>query len=175
MRIMIAGAWDEEREDILQIASDLGSYLASKGVIVITGGGSGTPYAVNSGVHKESGTSIAFINSNRESDSEKETNIIATHKIYTEMGWDGRSVIAVKSADALVVLGGKNGTLNEITLAYLNKIPIFILENSSDLITRFRNFLLEDKYIDVRRNIPIVHFSTIDQLIEQLNVRMVSL
>ena len=61
-------------------------------------------------------------------------------RVATEMGWDGRSVLAVKSSDLLIVIGGCNGTLNEITLAYLNNIPIWVLEDSSEMILSFKNF-----------------------------------
>ena len=84
------------------------------------------------------------------------------------MGWDGRSLLAVKSSDLLIVLGGNNGTLNEITLAYLNKIPIFILRNSSDLITRFEKFLYKGKYIDIRENQEILFFDNIFKIINKI-------
>lgn len=165
---MVAGAWDESDERILEIAVRLGEELSRRGIIVITGGGKGTPHAVNRGVQNKKGISIAYISTSKEDDLDNKENSIITNPIYTGMGWDGRSVLAVKNADVLVVLGGANGTLNEITLAYLNKIPIYILKNSSELIRRFEEMLLEKKFIDQRRNVPICFFENIDILLNVL-------
>lgn len=63
------------------------------------------------------------------------------------MGWDGRSVLAVKSSDLLIVIGGCNGTLNEITLAYLNNIPIWVLEDSSEMICRLKIFYMRENIL----------------------------
>lgn len=168
MKVMVAGAWDESDEKILDVAVKLGEELSRRGIIVITGGGKGTPYAVNRGVQNEKGLSIAYISTSKESDLDHEENSIVTGSIYTEMGWDGRSVLAVKNSDVLIVLGGANGTLNEITLAYLNKIPIYILKNSSELITRLEGMLIEKKFIDKRKNVPICFFENIDILLDVL-------
>lgn len=62
-----------------------------------------------------------------------------------------------------------NGTLNEITLAYLNNIPIWVLEDSSEMICRLKNFLYEGKYIDKRKNVEIEFFNSAQSMIEKLN------
>lgn len=71
--------------------------------------------------------------------------------------------------DLLIVIGGCNGTLNEITLAYLNNIPIWVLEDSSEMICRLKNFLYEGKYIDKRKNVEIEFFNSAQSMIEKLN------
>lgn len=162
--IMIAGCWDESRQDLLEYAYNLARELSSKGYNIITGGGEGIPYYCNKGVNSVNGFNISFLNEGIGVDKENDTYKVVKFNVHTEMGWDGRSVLAVKSCDCLVVLGGANGTLNEITLAYLNKIPIFILKESSELIKRFKKFLINGKYIDERRNIEIVFFEKSDNL-----------
>ncbi|WP_215905244.1 hypothetical protein [Treponema phagedenis] len=83
-------------------------------------------------------------------------------------GGDGRSVLAIKSSDSLIVVGGCNGTLNEITLAYLNNIPIFIIEDSSEMIKRFKEFLIDGKYIDYRKNVEIKFTSDIEYIFKSI-------
>ena len=148
MKIMIAGAWDETNENLLSSAFQIAKVAAEKKHIIITGGGTGIP---NSATHCEGGHEPA------------------TFRVATEMGWDGRSVLAVKSSDLLIVIGGCNGTLNEITLAYLNNIPIWVLEDSSEMICRLKNFLYEGKYIDKRKNVEIEFFNSAQSMIEKLN------
>ena len=156
MNIMIAGAWDEKNHILLNNARLLAKNLSLMGNIIITGGGTGVPTYVNLGVQDAKGISIEFNNSNKIFTSQKNYSFT----IFTEMGWDGRSLLAVKSSDLLIVLGGNNGTLNEI--------PIFILRNSSDLITRFEKFLYKGKYIDIRENQEILFFDNIFKIINKI-------
>lgn len=165
MKIMIAGAWDEANQDILDAAERIASKVVEKGNMIITGGGTGIPEFAIRGAANAEGLSISFSNEghiNKMSD-------LSTFRVATEMGWDGRSVLAVKSSDLLIVLGGCNGTLNEITLAYLNSIPIWILRNSSEMINRFEDFLYLGKFIDKRSNVEITFFDSIGDIIDKID------
>ena len=133
--------------------------------IIITGGGTGIPNSATHGALAVNGISIAYSNEGHCEGGHEP----ATFRVATEMGWDGRSVLAVKSSDLLIVIGGCNGTLNEITLAYLNNIPIWVLEDSSEMICRLKNFLYEGKYIDKRKNVEIEFFNSAQSMIEKLN------
>ena len=42
----------------------------------------------------------------------------------------GREFVLVSSCDAIVVVGGGSGTLNEMTIAYQKKIPIFVMNGT---------------------------------------------
>lgn len=163
--IMVAGSWDETNPALQQDAITLGKTLALREHTVITGGGEGIPFYVNVGVHSVRGNNIAFINEGRMADRQADHYKVVKNNITTEMGWDGRSVLAVKACDYLIVLGGSNGTLNEMTLAYLHGIPIYVLADSSELITRFQKFLYKGKYIDVRENVEIMFFKTIQDIL----------
>lgn len=167
MNVMIAGAWDENNIETLELAKKVGEKVAEKGWTLVTGGGSGIPFAANEGSKNFNGNSIAFLY--RDKATEKmELSTNAKYNIYTDMGWDGRSVLAIKSSDLLIVVGGCNGTLNEITLAYLNSIPIFIIEDSSEMIKRFKAFLIDGKYIDYRKNIEIKFTSDIEYIFNNI-------
>lgn len=130
--------------------------LLKKKHIIITSGGTGIPDSATHGALSVNGLSIAY---SSEGHCESRTEP-ATFRVATEMGWDGRSVLAVKSSDLLIVIGGCNGTLNEITLAYLNNILIWILKNSSEMICRIERFLYKGKYIDKRKNVEIEFFDS---------------
>lgn len=164
MKIMIAGAWDEADSMLLNAAYEIAKAAARMGHIIITGGGTGIPDSATHGALDANGLSIAFSN---EGHSEK-TLEPSTFRVATEMGWDGRSVLAVKSCDALIVIGGCNGTLNEITLAYLNTIPVWVLRNSSEMISRLEDFLYEGSYIDRRKNVKIEFFDSPQRIIDNI-------
>lgn len=58
-------------------------------------------------------------------------------------GW--REFVLVSSCDAIVVVGGWSGTLNEMTVAYQKKIPIFAMKWTGGWADK-----LADQYIDER-------------------------
>lgn len=160
---MIAGAWDETDNELLSTAYQIAYEASKKNHIIITGGGTGIPNFATRGALDANGIGIAFSNEGHcESVPE-----LATFRVATEMGWDGRSVLAVKSSDLLIVVGGCNGTLNEITLAYLNAIPIWVLRNSSEMICRLEKFLYQGKYIDKRKNAEVVFFDSVQEIINR--------
>ena len=166
MKLMIAGAWDETDKKLLEVAYQIAKMAAEMSHIVITGGGTGIPSAATQGALAADGICIAYSNEGHcESTPEP-----ATFRVATEMGWDGRSVLAVKSCDVLIVLGGCNGTLNEITLAYLNNIPIWILRDSSEMISRLHSFLYLGKYMDERKNVEIEFFDSVQDIIKRIKL-----
>lgn len=164
MKIMIAGAWDESDNKLLKAAYEISKVAAEMGHIIITGGGTGIPDSATHGALDANGLSVAFSN---EGHSKKSLEP-STFRVATEMGWDGRSVLAVKSCDVLIVIGGCNGTLNEITLAYLNTVPIWVLRNSSEMISRLEDFLYEGLYIDRRKNVKIDFFDSPQGIIDNI-------
>lgn len=106
MKIMIAGAWDETNENLLSSAFQIAKVAAEKKHIIITGGGTGIPNSATHGALAVNGISIAYSNEGHCEGGHEP----ATFRVATEMGWDGRSVLAVKSSDLLIVIGGCNGT-----------------------------------------------------------------
>ena len=53
--------------------------------------------------------------------------------VYTGFGYAGRNLILTRSADAVIIIGGRIGTLNEFTVAFEDKKPIGILEDSGGI------------------------------------------
>ena len=63
-------------------------------------------------------------------------------------------------------------TLNEITLAYLNNIPIWILRDSSEMISRLHSFLYLGKYMDERKNVEIEFFDSVQDIIKRIKLEV---
>lgn len=52
----------------------------------------------------------------------------------------------VSSCDAIIAIGGGSGTLNEITVAYQKKIPIFVMKGTGGWADKLADQYLDDRY-----------------------------
>lgn len=59
----------------------------------------------------------------------------------------GREFVLVSSCDAIVVIGGGSGTLNEMTIAYQKKIPIFVMKWTGGWADRLADQYIDERYI----------------------------
>lgn len=91
------------------LAEQVGKEIAKRGAAVVCGGLGGVMEAVCKGARSEGGLTIGIIPSDFKDDANKYVQI----PIVTGMGI-GRNVMLVKSADALIAVGGGFGTLSEI-------------------------------------------------------------
>ena len=53
--------------------------------------------------------------------------------IYTGFEYSGRNLLLTRSADAVVVVCGRMGTLNEFTIAFEDQKPIGVLEGTGGI------------------------------------------
>jgi uncharacterized protein (TIGR00725 family) len=90
-------------------AYETGKLLASKNLVVLTGGKGGVMEAVGKGVIEKGGTVVGIL----PSAFTGESNEYCTIKIATGLG-HGRNAIIASSADIVIAIGGKAGTLTEI-------------------------------------------------------------
>jgi uncharacterized protein (TIGR00725 family) len=66
--------------------------------------------------------------------------------ITTGMGWM-RNTLVVRAADAVIMISGGIGTLNELTVAYEDK-PTVILEGTGGWADRIREIAYQGKHLD---------------------------
>jgi uncharacterized protein (TIGR00725 family) len=62
-----------------------------------------------------------------------------------------RNVLIIRSSDAVIMIAGGRGTLNELTIAYGRK-PVIILEGSGGWSDRIRGAAIEGLHLDERRD-----------------------
>jgi uncharacterized protein (TIGR00725 family) len=98
--------------DILALAEEVGREIARNGAAVVCGGLTGVMEAVCKGARREGGLTIGII----PSDNKEDANPFVQIPIVTGMGM-GRNVMLVKTADAVIAVGGEYGTLSEIAHA----------------------------------------------------------
>jgi uncharacterized protein (TIGR00725 family) len=80
--------------------------------MVVTGGLGGVMEAACRGAHEAGGTTIGILPGTERSDA----NPFVDVAIPTGMG-EARNALVVRSADALIAIGGAYGTLSEVALA----------------------------------------------------------
>lgn len=109
-------------EAVESIAIELGEKLAKVADILICGGLSGVMEAACKGFKAKSGLTIGIIPGYDKNDANSYVDIV----IPTGLGL-ARNVLVVKSADIVVALPGKAGTLSEIAYCLQFGIPVISL------------------------------------------------
>lgn len=109
-----------------RLAEEIGRELARKGAALVCGGQGGVMEAACRGASSEGGTTIGIL----PGDSRQTANPYVQIPIVTGMGY-ARNVVVVKSAQAVIAVGGGYGTLSEIGHALQNGIPIIGLNTWS--------------------------------------------
>ena len=106
-------------EDACRRAEEVGRQLARRGAVVVTGGLGGAMEAACRGAKAEGGTTVGIL----PSDDRAEANPWVDVAVPTGLG-EGRNVLVVRAADALVAVEGEFGTLSEIALALRLGTPV---------------------------------------------------
>ncbi len=109
-----------------KIAEAVGRELGRRGVTLICGGLGGVMEAACKGASSEGGVTIGIL----PGDNYKLANPYVQIPIVTGIGY-ARNVAVVKSARAVIAIGGRYGTLSEISHALQNGIPVIGLNTWS--------------------------------------------
>lgn len=109
-----------------ELAEAVGRELAKQKAIVVCGGLGGVMEAACRGARAERGITIGIL----PGDSSQAANPYVQIPIVTSIGY-ARNVIVVKSAQAVIAVGGSYGTLSEISHALQSNIPVIGLNTWS--------------------------------------------
>ena len=105
-----------------KLAEEVGRELAKQGAILVCGGLGGVMEAACKGASSEGGVTIGIL----PGDNRQAANPYVQIPIVTGMGY-ARNVAVVKSAQAVIAIGGSYGTLSEISHALQSGIPVISL------------------------------------------------
>jgi hypothetical protein len=103
-----------------EAARTAGRLLAEAGALLLTGGMDGVMAAATEGARQAGGTTVSILPGARAA----EGVAAATVRIATGAG-EARNAILVRSAAAVIAIGGGFGTLSEIALARKLGVPVF--------------------------------------------------
>ncbi len=116
--IAVIGGSEPSAEEA-RLAEEIGRELARQGAILVCGGLGGVMEAACRGASSEGGLTIGIL----PGDSAKAANPYVQIPIVTSIGY-ARNVAVVKSAQAVIAIGGSYGTLSEIAHARQSDIPV---------------------------------------------------
>jgi uncharacterized protein (TIGR00725 family) len=146
--------------EALRMAEQVGRLIAERKGIVVTGGLSGVMEAASRGAKRAGGLVIGILPGFDKGDANEFVDIAIT----TGMGWM-RNTLTVRAADAVIMISGGIGTLNELTVAYELK-PTVILEGTGGWSSRIRDIAYDGKHLEEAR-IAELHFAqTPEQAVE---------
>ncbi len=123
--IAVIGGGQCSKEEA-RLAQAVGRELARRGAILVCGGLSGVMEAACKGASSEGGITIGIL----PGDNRQAANPYVQIPIVTGIGY-ARNVAVVKSAQAVIAVGGSYGTLSEISHALQSGIPVIGLNTWS--------------------------------------------
>ncbi len=109
-----------------RLAEEVGRELARQGVILVCGGLGGVMEAACKGASSQGGVTIGIL----PGENRQAANPYIQIPIVTGIGY-ARNITVVKSAQAVIAIGGNYGTLSEISHALQSGIPVIGLNTWS--------------------------------------------
>jgi uncharacterized protein (TIGR00725 family) len=120
--VSVIGPGDEAMPEDIQTAYSVGRLLAEHNIVVVNGGLRGVMEAASEGASKAGGAVIGLLPGY----DRTEANEYLSIAIPTGIG-EIRNGLVVRSADAIISIGGSWGTLSEIALAHRIGKPIICI------------------------------------------------
>lgn len=122
-----------------QLSAAAGKEIVKRGHLCVTGATRGLPYYAAKAAKKEGGDDISSIGfspaASRLAHVKKyrlPLDVFDT-VLFTGFEYTGRNLLLVRSSDAVVMVGGRIGTLNELTIAIEERKPIGVLLGSGGM------------------------------------------
>lgn len=151
LRIGVIGQSGDIPAAMKVMAEEIGKEIALNNAILMCGGTSGVMEYCSKGAKEAGGLVVGFL----AGDTLEMANDYIDIPITTGLPFDYRSSVMIHSSDAVIMIGGGNGTLGELSCAYLNLKPVVILETSGGWASRAKNFACDGMYMDERKNIKL--------------------
>lgn len=142
-KIVVSGAAEISHccQNIIELSKEIGREIARQKCILITGATTGAPYFAALGCKEANGFSIGFSPASSEAAHLKIYKLptdVFDVIVYTGADYVGRNVIMTKSADGVVIVCGRMGTLHEFATAFEIQKPIGVLEGSGGTADKIR-------------------------------------
>lgn len=145
-KICVSGAAETGHcgEESLKKAKELGKEIIRHNSILVTGATTGTPFWAAKGAKEEGGISIGFspaIDEKEHIDIYQLPTDYFDVIVYTGFNYSGRNLLLTRASDAIMIVCGRSGTLNEFTIAFEDNKPIGVLEGSGGTADLIRDLL----------------------------------
>lgn len=150
-RIGVIGSSGQLSQELAAQARAVGREIALRGGILFSGGQDGVMEAASQGAQEAGGLTVGILPGSDPTCG----NPYLTVRVTTGLNCEYRSLALVHTVDVLLMLCGGNGTLGELSAAYLNGKPVVVLAQSGGWSAKIRETLYDQRYLDERRTIEI--------------------
>lgn len=131
----------------LQDAASLGTALVDAGFRVATGGLGGVMDAALAGARDSpqyrEGDTLAFLPTYSDEHASRHADVVIRTGLQ-----HGRNAVMIASADVVLAIGGRAGTLNELALAWELGRPIIVVGATDGWALRLTGLALDDRRTD---------------------------
>ncbi|MBP2634384.1 MAG: hypothetical protein H6Q72_291 [Firmicutes bacterium] len=162
IRIGVIGQSGEIPAETNLLAEEIGKEIALSGALLFTGGTSGVMGAVSRGAKQANGLVVGILPGDSTDVANKHIDI----PISTGLSFDYRSLILVHSSDVIIMIAGGNGTLGELSAAYLNRKPVVIIETSGGWAAKVKGISYEGCYLDERKWVRLDYALTAKEAVD---------
>ncbi len=140
----------------------IGQLLGDKGATIVTGGGGGIMSEVSKEGIKRGSITIGLFNTFNDIG----LGDIYTVGITTGMFEGGPEYLLPLCSDVIIAISGGAGTLNELTVAYRNRVPVVLLKGYGGWVDRLIPKLFNGRYLDERERTPFFTASTPEEAVK---------
>lgn len=156
---------------INDIAFEIGKLIASFGCVMVYGAEKDSDSLSTNAARgaKSAGGFIMGVTYGKTPDVWGEMKDLTDCMVCTGMErGGGREFVLVSSCDAIIAIWGGSGTLNEITIAYQKKIPIFVMKGTGGWADKLTDQYLDERYKTDPKRFPCKGVENIEELTEIL-------
>ena len=132
--------------DAHEKAEAVGRAIARAGIVLLTGATTGLPYWAAKGAKEEGGLVIGFSPASSEAAHIKTYHLPVDYHdviVYTGFEYPGRNLLLTRAAEAVIVICGRMGTLNEFTIAFEDQRPIGVLTETGGFADEIKRLIDE--------------------------------
>lgn len=145
-KIAVSGAAETGHcsSSAIKMAMQTGREIVRRNGVILTGATIGIPYFAAQGAKKAGGISIGLSPAATEKAHVRTYHLPTDYFdliIYTGFDYSGRNLLLTRSADAVIVICGRMGTLNEFTIAFEDSKPIGVLEGTGGTADALREIV----------------------------------
>jgi len=166
---VMGGAAYEHSKENLEKAGAVGKAIAENGCILFYGATIGLPLAAAKAAKQAGALVIGVspaVNEKEHVEKYKYPTDACDAVVFTGHGFQGRNVVLVRSCDAVVIIGGRVGTMSEFSVAYAEQKPIGVLRGSGRFADKVAE--LDREVLQGEMPTPIVIESDPKRLVEKL-------
>lgn len=155
--------------ELLAKAALVGKAIAEKDCILMYGATIGLPLAAAKAAKQAGGFVLGISPAANEREHLEKVHYpveACNAVVFTGFGYSGRNVVLVRSCDAVIIIGGRIGTMSEFATAYAEGKPIGVLEGSGGFAGKTHE--IDEEVLKGEKPTKIIYGSDPERLVKQL-------